>query len=322
MEKKYYSVEAVSNSSLSWFEQSPLYFKKLLNKEIQQETFPWATKGQQIHMFLLEPDEFEKNYTHLDYDTPKTEQQRSFCQKISDLGRKNEDPSDIYKEFYSSKGKSDEKIKKDAEDLRSKFEPYLEYLQQSKNYKEILSESTYSLLQDIKSEVLKHDAAARLLGFSEDLFGDAEGFNELPIYFNDVQTGIDCKSLLDRVIIDRKKKEITLIDIKSCNTFKNFKDRIRDFNYDRQLAFYWRALYHHFKDEMKSKEYKFNTYIIAINTNYLVEVKVIKIPEQMIKEADDDVNRKLTRISWHYDNNKWEYDREYYTNDGIESLKL
>jgi hypothetical protein len=35
-EKEYYSIKAVSSSSLAWFEKSPLYFRMKLDKEIEE----------------------------------------------------------------------------------------------------------------------------------------------------------------------------------------------------------------------------------------------------------------------------------------------
>lgn len=318
--KDYYEIEAVSNSSLSWFEQSPLYFKKLLNKEIEQEDHKYYERGTQIHMFLLEPDKFDKNYTHLDYDTPKTEQQKTFCKKVSDAKPKDQDAHiHIYKETYSSKNKSDDKIREEATSLISKYEPYIKYLKKSKQYKEVLNESTWTMLQSIKAEVLKHDAAAGLLGLIKDPLSEAEGHSEYKIEFKDINTDLNCKALIDRLIIDKKNKEITLIDIKSTSTFKDFKDKVREYRYDRQLAFYWRAIFHQFKDTI-DEEYKFKTYIIAINTKELVEVKVFDIPEKILHEADDEINRLMLRLAWHYENDTWEHVREYYGNKGIEKL--
>jgi len=313
MTKNYYDVKAVSHTSLSWFQNSPQYFKKMFDKELEQESYPWMDKGTQIHMFLLEPDKFNKNYTQLDYETPRTEQQKAFCQKVFDGKRKNKSPSDIYKEVYSAKSKSEEKITKETENLLKKFEPYIEYLQKSQNYKDILPQKQWELLIDIQKEVLTHNAASKLLEDNDNTH------NEYAIYFKDVNTNLDCKALIDRIIIDKENKEITLIDIKTTNTLKNFKDKVREFNYDRQLAYYWRAIFHQFKDEIDEK-YTFKTYIIVISTITLIEVKVLEIPENLLREADDEINRLMLRLSWHFENDSWKYNREYYGNKGIEKL--
>ena len=317
--KEYYEIEAVSNTSLSWFEQSPLYFKKLLNKEIEQEDYKYYELGTQIHMFPLEPDEFDKNYIHLDYDTPKTEQQKTFCKRVSIKNHQKKDITNIYKDIYSTKNKSDEKILKEAEELKEKFKTYFQYLRATINEKQIISTSQQQLLTDIKTEVLKHDAAAKLLGLIKDPLSDEEAHSEYKIEFKDINTDLNCKALIDRIIIDKKKKEIILIDIKSTSTFKNFKDKVSDYKYDRQLAFYWRAIFHHFKDMIKD-EWIFKTYIIAINIKELVEIKVFDIPEKILHEADDEINRLMLRLAWHFENNTWEYVREYYGNKGIEQL--
>ena len=51
--KNYYKEERVSSSSLKWFQISPLYFKKMLSKELETADEQWAQRGRQIHMFIL-----------------------------------------------------------------------------------------------------------------------------------------------------------------------------------------------------------------------------------------------------------------------------
>jgi len=310
--KDYYKVKAISNTSLSWFQQSPLAFQRYLEGLIDQEPKTWGIQGSLIHEFLLEPEEFEKNYEHFDYETPKTEQQKLFCREVADRGNKRTPTlTDIYSKTYTVRSKSDEKIKKEAIALQKKYEGYITYLKKSKLVKGILSESQYNLLHGIKNEINLHTAASKLM--------EIEGLNEFAIYFNDINTKLECKALIDRLIINKTDKELILIDIKTCNTFKNFKDRIKEYNYDRQLAFYWRAVFHHLRGE-DLEGYKFKTYIIAINIKDLTEVKVIEIPEPLLSEADDEVKRLLLRLAWHFEEDKWQHTREYYNNNGIDKL--
>jgi hypothetical protein len=77
-EKQYYKEKRISSSSLKYFDQSPLTFKRFLDQEIEQEEKSYLTKGKQIHMAILEPELFRKNYTHLKFETPKSEQQKQF----------------------------------------------------------------------------------------------------------------------------------------------------------------------------------------------------------------------------------------------------
>ena len=78
-EKQYYKEKRISSSSLKYFDQSPLTFKRFLDQEIEQEEKSYLTRGKQIHMAILEPELFRKNYTHLAFETPKSEQQKQFC---------------------------------------------------------------------------------------------------------------------------------------------------------------------------------------------------------------------------------------------------
>ena len=70
---------------------------------------------------------------------------------------------------------------------------------------------------------------------------DVEILDQLAIYFS--YCGIDCKALLDRVIIDHKNKTIQPIDFKTMgDQTLYFPKSLRQRRYDIQAAFYTEAL--------------------------------------------------------------------------------
>src|SRR5208283_4368269 len=129
-EKEYYQEKRVSSSSLKWFESSPLFFRKMLDKEIEQETKRYFEIGKKIHMKLLEPEEYEKNYIYLEFDTPKSENQRKFCEDYIQLPYKlaGERMVEAYKRNYNVEKLSEDKIKERADELKRDLSKYITYL--------------------------------------------------------------------------------------------------------------------------------------------------------------------------------------------------
>lgn len=321
-EKSYYDEYKISNSFISWFDESPAYAKKKLDNEIKEKEKVYQRLGKKLHNYILEEDDFNKNYIYLEFDTPKTEQQKKFCEDIvSSKKKKDEKIMEAYKNNYSVTSKSDVKILEESLALASKLDSYLKYLKKVGKYKDILNKTDWELIQNSKKSILEHELASSLLFHNEPILtNNLEIYNEFPIFWEIKSLNLECKSLLDRLIIDHENKVIKIIDLKTTNTFKDFKDKIIEFNYLRQLAFYTLAVYWYFvnKTEYNIEEYRIENYIIGIRKTDPVETRVYKYGKQDILSYIDDIQDKLKEISWHFQNEKWDHSKDYYENQGIE----
>jgi hypothetical protein len=316
-EKEYYNEKRVSSSSLKWFEQSPLLFRKMLDKEIEQETKRYFEIGKKIHMKLLEPKEYDKNYIYLDYETPKSENQRKFCEDFITYRSKNNKDKLIYayKTNYSAEKLTDDKIIEKAEELKKQLSKYITYLKKRSEVKDILTYTDNNLITTIEQVVKDHQAANPLLFLTDvDRMNGVEEFNEKVIFFNFLD--VECKAMLDRIVIDHKNKVIRLIDIKTTSNVGEFKHSLEEFKYYRQLAFYWAAVYHEFKLHDYTKE----TYIVAIQKGEIPDCRVFSISKEWLNTGLDEIVALLPRIKWHQDNNKWDHTQEYYSNNGVEAI--
>lgn len=313
-EKEYYSEKRVSSSSLKWFEVSPLFFRKMLDKEIEQETKRYFEIGKKIHMKILEPNEFDKNYIYLEYDTPKSEQQRKFCEDyITSRGTSEIRASNAYKQNYSADKISEEKLAEKANDLKKQLSRYITYLKKRSEYKDILTYTDNNLINECDKLAHEHIAASNLL-FITDPFANIEEFNEQVVFFD--WMGVQCKSMLDRVVIDHTNKVIKLIDLKTTINLGDFKHSFEEFNYYRQMAFYWGAIL----SNWKYPDYIHETYIIGFQKGDLPECRVMKISEEWLNKGLNEIEEILPKIKWHFDTNQWEHRKEYYENNGIELL--
>lgn len=325
--KEYYNEKAVSNSSISWFQKSPKFFKMMLDKEIDETTPSYFEKGQQVHMYLLEPEEFEKEYSFLDFETPRSKQQKDFCESFARMrkGIKEEKLIRAYKKAYTTK-EDDEKVLVKAKKLSEDYPDYIKYIKQSQ-VKKILPQSMLLKLNDIRIAVLSHKKAKELM-FNEhhSTFGNTDKLfiaNELAIYWKYPKPyDVQCKSMMDRLIIDHENKEITMVDLKTSSHLPEFKDKALEYRYHRQIAFYWLAIHWYFKYELKLniENYIKKSYIVAVSTTEPTEVRVFKITDQKLLDGMLEIERVMPEIKYHFEHDKWDYPMNYYEGDGIDLI--
>jgi len=322
-EKEYYKEKRVSSSSLKWFEISPLFFRKMLDKEIEQLPMRWLEIGKKVHMKLLENEEFNKNYIFLDYSTPKSENQKKFCEDYITFRSKRMEDKLIYayKKNYTADKLPKEKIIERATELKQQLSKYITYLKKRSEYKDILTYSDNKLINDLEQCVKDHIAANKLIYLTdEDRMNNIEEYNENIIFFKFLD--IECKAMLDRLIIDHKNKIIKLIDIKTTSNLSEFNRSFEEFKYYRQLAFYWIAIHHSWTifNLVSNIDYKKESYIIGLQKGDIPECKVFNIEESWLSKGLNEIESILPEIKWHYDNNLWNHSRFYYENNGIEKL--
>lgn len=321
--KKYYSIPYISNSTINWFQLSPRYCWKRMNKEIVDEEKSYTFLGKQLHLSLLEHDEFEKCYTYLDFKTPTSKQQQGFCEDYVNLTNKGfieHDDSlvEAYKSNYT--GGSDASIQKLSKQLYESNSEYIKYLSIRGDYREVLSKSRQELITTITQAIRNHKKA-NILMFDDTMTPRCQSFNELPIYW-DYPIHIEgqilkCKSLLDRLIVDHDKKRVTVVDLKTTSSLGDLTEDLDTRKYYRQLAFYRFAVKN--IPEIPN-DYEIEAYIVAVNTMEPFECRVYKLSDVEFQRQVLEINRLMEQISWHWFTNKWNYSRTYYEGDGTENI--
>lgn len=323
----YEDLTRISNSNIGWFlKKGPKYLKEMLDgKEGLKASF--LDKGTMIHEYILQPEEFWKDYIILDFAVPKVKQQKDLLEFYANA--KMVDPlaseDDIllmsYNSAYSNNKSIDKRIQ-EAKELVELYQNYIEYFK-NKDSKKVISFADLNMLKTIKKNMEDHKKANELLFNYPETF---EVHNEFHInweYPNASSLGdLPCKSLLDRVMIDHTNKKIILVDIKTTADVYNFKHSIEEFDYCRQLAYYWLAIHWYFKNELKLniEEYEYETYIIAVQSHDGYEVRVFKFNPKTVEERLVAIDYAIKRIAWHKDNNLWDHMKEYYDEDGAEII--
>ena len=325
---------------LNAFEVDPKYFKNVISKTVQEETPDYFDLGTKVHMYLLQPDKFKEDYIYLEFTKPRGEKQEEFCNEIAEKLKYNPDKDakevaiKAYKKAYAVDKKSEAKIKEEALTLYKSLIRYIRYLLNRSKYKDILTYTDLQYLHEVKHSVEEHIKAKELvLGHTKIGVPDVDEYEELEIYWEHPTILLNneklvSKSTVDKLIINHATKEISLIDLKTSSNLHEFSSKFKEYNYYRQLAFYWLAVGYFFKQHYPTRnlnDYSFKSYIVAVQTpnkyrDYPVRCKVFPISEQSLKEGLDSIERILPQIVWHFENDKWEHSRYYYEHGGEEPV--
>ena len=313
----YYSREEISNSDLNELKVSPRRF--LMRKQHEMQTKSGAMQlGTLIHNFTLEPDkfimsdvepvggkmgEYIKAYFELEKVGTPADQIPGMAYQMSGYKPSHSKPETILKSFQKKK----ENIE------------FYEFLKAADG-KISLTPKDKRIIEGCLTSLKAHVMSNKLL-FSESVEKEnIETFNEEEIYFK--QHDVDCKSKLDRLIVNHDKKTVTIVDLKTTSnqvygTCEQLPKKLRtgvlirdwhvtgfmysciQYGYYRQLAFYINAV------KSKYPDYTIEAFIIAVDTKGSYDVAVYKLPTEWLEEGNKEIKNLLSEFKHYKDSNNF-----------------
>ena len=298
-----------------------------------------------IHEYILQPEEFQKDYVVWDKSRPSSAQQEKFCQALafSTEIEPNRAVLSAYKEAYSTRGKSDDLMLSEGLKIASTLKDYIDFLK-SNDGRKMITLYDAKMLEKIRQNIESHKLAKQIIEPHGKSIGIRQLYNHIgrdegisPIvshhefhinwefsYLPPTNATIACKSLLDGLTLDFKNKKVIIYDLKTTQKLWHFEDSIKQYDYLRQLAYYTMAVRWYLFNEIgvKASKWDFEYYIIGIDTTGSYDIRVFKIDEDTVKSRNDVIETALADIAWHQSTGKWDHSREYYEGDGSESLNL
>ena len=342
----------ISNSNIGWFlNKGPAYLHKMLTEDVPEEKNPVLERGSMIHMYILQPEEFQKTYVVWDKSRSSSAQQEKFCQELANTVEiePNRAILSAYKEAYSTAGKSEDKMLSEGLKIASTLKDYIDFLK-ANDGRIMITPYDAQMLDKIRKNIESHKLAKQIIephgksiGVYQlfDHIGQDEGISpivshhEFHINWEAGYGHIDvteydpvkCKSLLDGLTIDFKNKKVIIYDLKTTQKLWHFEDSINQYDYLRQLSYYTMAVEWYLENECNIKsqaliDWTFDYYIIGIDTTGSYEIRVFKVDSDAVESKENVIDNALQSIAWHQMNNKWDHSREYYEGDGSESLNL
>lgn len=336
-ENYYNDLTRISNSNIGWFlNKGPAFLHKMLTDPPEEEKSMALERGTMIHEYLLQPEEFQKDYVVWDKGRPSSAQQERFCQALASSLEiePNRAILSAYKEAYSTAGKSEDKMLSEGLKIASTLKDYIDFLK-ANDQRKMITYWDYKMLGTIKYNILSHKLAWKIIGGSQDYWKhperglecteDLKHYHEFHINWEWYgEMPVACKSLLDGLTLDFRNKKVIIYDLKTTQKLWHFEDSIEQYDYGRQLMYYCMAVQWYLKYECNEDpdEWDFDFYIIAIDTTGSYEIRVFEVLPKVCTARKDTIEKALESIAWHQANNKWDYSREYYEGNGLESLNL
>lgn len=313
----------VSASLLKLFEDHPSIFKKAYDGELEMVESPKMKEGTMKHKYILEPYDFYNCYEVCDYETPGSKNQKEFIEyyeresKMFDDAGKDTVLIEAYRRSYKNAVKDDDLVLVQAKKLLEKLKPYLTMLEILDDGKIPISYADLECLKKTKEAISKHKKANALL-LDED---NPEIIKQSEHVILWEAFKVDGKSQIDRLLIDKQNKKIIIVDFKTTKSLSEFRDVAEHFKYKRQVAVYRTAVEYELRKEYGHEiadEYEFEHYIVAIDSDYNVEV--FSIISGDIESALDEVEDLLKKIKYHLDMDDFSQKTYYYTGDGTTVL--
>ena len=323
----YDDITRISNSNIGWFlNKGPAYLHSMLEGKSESATGAQLARGTMIHEYLLQPEEFQKDYVVWNKSRPSSAQQEKFCQELAQSVEiePNKAVLSAFKTAYKVGGRSEEKMLSEGLKIAPDLKDYIDWLKNGDNRTQITPYDANQLMQ-IAENIQQHKLAKELLK-TEGINGDVELFHEFHINWefekNDIH--VPCKSLLDSVCFDFKNKKCILMDLKTTVHISCFEESMNQYDYLRQLCYYTMAIWWYLENERKEDTSKWSIewYIIGIDTTGTNEIRVFQFEDKQIESRFDTITKALIDIGWHNKNNLWEHTREYYEGNGAEKLNL
>ena len=315
----YEDLTRISNSNIGWFiKYGPAYLHKMLTNPPEEDGTAAMKRGTMIHMYLLQPEEFAETYEQLDITEPKSVNQKKFCELVANSVELEPDLAllNAYKGAYSTVGQSDDLMLSKAKEMASTLKSYIAYLK-DENRKIKISRYDVAMLENIRDKIEEHKLAKELLN-------PKEGETHHEFHINWEFGGVKCKSLLDSINFNIENKICTIVDLKTTVHIGCFEESMKEYDYLRQLCFYWMAARWYILNELDKNpllwEYAF--YIVAIDTVGDNEIRVFKITEEQLFTRSNVITNTLDEIRWHQETGNWDHHKEYYDGDGSETLEL
>ena len=340
----------LSNSNIGWFlNKGPAFLHKMLTEDVPEEKNPVLERGTMIHEYILQPEEFQKDYVVWDKEKPSSAQQEKFCQELANSVEIEPDKASIsaYKASYTTKGMSDKACLEKALEIEKRLKDYISFLRCHDN-RIMITPYDYMMLEKIEQNISSHKLAWNIiwpLGKYKNI--ELEGYSskdvdmtnnhefhinwEYDFSYRDsmglAHMGeVKCKSLLDGLTIDFKNKKFIIYDLKTTQKLWHFEDSMEQYDYLRQLAFYTQAVEWYLREEHgidpKDEAWTYEHYIIAIDTTGSYDIRVFKVAMEDIETRDVTIHDAIADIEWHQRTNQWEHSRAYYEGDGSEELSL
>lgn len=335
--EEYYKNPALNQSSLKLLEIDPKKFFEEQEQKLFFEEKQHFIIGNAVDCLLTRPESFNDEFYISELKNKPSDTVKSIIKETFDLVSSNIKEEIIEVNFYkyssfvleACNNHNYQKTWKDETRVNKILEnwEYWEEIVKSKD-KTILTVEDYKLIQHIVFNFENSDVTKDIFSTKTEE-GKIEVFKQFAIFFNFAD--VDCKALLDILIINHDKKEVYIYDIKTTSDLLSNFPKIAERNrYDIQCAFYYEAVNKYLiQKDLFDYEIKGFSFLVESSVDPIQPVIFKATPEFRIRglwgQHDTYKNRKgiIELISDYkfYLENGFKLNREIVENNYILELK-
>ena len=313
-DQNYYAREEISNSDLGELKVSPRRFVMRKQREMQTKSAAMEL-GTLIHTFALEPDRFIM--ADIEPVGGKMGEYIKAYFQIEQSGSIPEDEIPALAYAHAQYKPAHTKAETILKSFKNKPEnvAFYEFLKEADG-KIAVTQKDRQIIDGCLTSLRSHVVSNKLLFSTQD---DVTAEAEREIFFS--LHGVDCKSKLDRVLVDDKNKKVTIVDLKTTSSqvygeciplaektghlvrdwhVTGFMYSCLNYSYYRQLAFYIQGMQELYPD------YEVEAFIIAVDTKGSYDVAVYQLPTEWIQRGEEEIQCLLTEYKHYRETNNWD----------------
>jgi hypothetical protein len=341
-EKEYRSISLNSYSSLKDFSvDRKKYHKKYIMKEkIKEKDTKASNMGRLVETLLMEPDKFDDLFFMSTCVKIPGGMLGDFIYKLSELISENTDDDGVLKGDFEDHAMEAYK----ASGFKIAFATVLKKLDEPENqlyYEECLKVNYYEMSMVTTQDVTNAEKIVEGLkeGLATSHIVNIEPSDTFDVYdqlkISDYTIdGMRLKSMLDKVIVNLKKKTIHIYDLKCTWSVENFFKEYYLYRRSYIQAFlYYHAVKHLTEVEgstIEGFDIKLPAFIVCDSVNYY-DPLVYQLTEKDMKEAYDGfeyqgktypgVGEIIANLQWAIENDVWGMSKTNYEQQGNIPLK-
>lgn len=315
--KKFY----YSYSSLNKLIWNPQVFYQMYVLGIREEKLDnHLVQGKLIHLLLLEPEKFEKEFMmmpgKLPTDSPKQVLDRVFSH-YKELSKNGDDRTelaqfdgailDVMRDMNYFQN-----LKTDQQRLDKIITPeavsYWEFLK-AKGDKTLIDPDTYKFCNDAVELIKTDDKICALIGCNVTEFDNKEVVNELPVTAEFSNKLYGLKGIIDNIVIDHDKKVIFINDIKTTSKdLKDFPETIEFYSYWLQAVIYM-IIANQMYGNLIGNGYSVKFHFVVIDRTF--QCYAFPVSEKTLNTWLDRFQECIAKAEWHYKNKNYDLPYEF-----------
>ena len=339
-EKEYRAVPMDSSSSIKEFSENKRKYQKkyILGEKVEDDENKAATMGRVVECLLLEPEMFESRFHMSTCESAPTGLMNDF---VEALYKRTVEATDVFGEV----SRTFEDISKDAyvdSGFKIKYEAVMNKFIDSEAqvyYDEIRIVRTKGLtvvtsndmnnaeriVNELRNNFVTRDVVNLVKSARYDVYNQyqVEGFDVL---------GLQCKSMMDKIVVDHEKKTLQIYDLKCTWSVENFYEEY--YLYRRayiQAYVYWQAGLTILKDlGIEDYTLEYPRFIVCDSTNYMNPLIYTLTLEDMSDaligfthkgRTYPGVGQIVEDLQWAKDTDTWNISKTRYELGGVVNIK-